>query len=176
MPRACPAMSLPDATGLSRGASRLLAIKPAKNFHPDATALCRGGLTFVANALLRAIAESVNLHGTSPWHLNTLLAPAYSSKREVPRDKPVASQRSISKLRRRSARVPRACDCARDLSVCASRVRDAASSLLSALPSLPGLQRAIAAAHRVSAGTCTERANARDRRDTQRRWPAAVAG
>src|SRR5262245_44484628 len=36
------------------------------------------------------VATSVNLHGTSPWHLEIEL-PVCSSNRESPRDKPVAS-------------------------------------------------------------------------------------
>jgi hypothetical protein len=52
----------------------------------DATALCRGDSRSKLNS-----SEREKLHGASPWHLEILMGTLCSSKREVPRGKPVAS-------------------------------------------------------------------------------------
>ena len=74
-----------DATGLSRGVSRLLIIMQEIT-PPGCHGLAPWSFTFAAN-----IASNVRLHGTSPWHLGLWGWAFVSSDRETPRDKPVAS-------------------------------------------------------------------------------------
>jgi hypothetical protein len=57
-----------DATGLSRGDSRLPLHRRFKVTKLDATALGRGGSRSQLNSTKRE-----ELHGASPWHLETLV-------------------------------------------------------------------------------------------------------
>ena len=40
----------------------------------------------------------MKLHGARPWHPSVFIACLYSSKREAPRDKPVASLPTVARL------------------------------------------------------------------------------
>jgi hypothetical protein len=85
MPRACPVELLTMPRACPVELQRCHGLAPW-SFN-DATGLPRGVLTLEAT-----LAANVNLHGARPWHPSVVIFCFASSKRETPRDKPVASR------------------------------------------------------------------------------------